>query len=72
MSLLETTLNPLSKDFETNRSKMLEEIALLEERLTQTRAGGEKGVKKFRERGKLLPRERLELLPDPRTPVLEL
>lgn len=48
-------------------------IAQLEARQAQARAGGgPKGTKKFAEQGKLLPRERLELLLDPGTPFLEL
>ena len=45
----------------------------LNERQAVARAGGgERGVQKFRERSKLLPRERLALLLDPNTPFLEL
>ncbi len=48
-------------------------VAELEERQAQARAGGgERSVARFRARGKLLPRERLELLLDPGTPFLEL
>src|SRR5258706_7439515 len=52
---------------------MLGLVAELEQRQAQARAGGgERGERKFRERGKLLPRERVELLLDRGTPFLEL
>ena len=73
MSILETSLNPHSAEFATNREWMLHLVAELEERQAQARAGGgESSIKRFRARGKLLPRERLELLLDPGTPFMEL
>ncbi len=52
---------------------MLGLVEQLEARQAQVRAGGgERGEAKFRAQGKLLPRERLELLLDPNTPFLEL
>src|SRR5947207_13739013 len=52
---------------------MLQLVTELEERQAQARAGGgESSIKRFRARGKLLPRERLELLLDPGTPFMEL
>src|SRR5438270_12894174 len=72
VSILETSLNPHSAEFATNREWMLHLVAELEERQAQARAGGgESSIKRFRARGKLLPRERLELLLDPGTPFLE-
>lgn len=73
MSTIESTLNPRSEAYLTNHKAMLKLVTDLEKHLAKARAGGgERGVKKFRERGKLLPRERLELLLDPGTPFLEL
>jgi 3-methylcrotonyl-CoA carboxylase beta subunit len=73
MSIIESRLNPRSAEFIKNREWMLGLIAELEERQASARAGGgERSVTKFRERGKLLPRERVELLLDPGTPFLEL
>src|SRR5689334_21475750 len=73
MSIIESRLNPRSAEFVANREAMLRLIAELEERQVQARAGGgERSVRRHRERGKLLPRERLELLLDPGTPFLEL
>src|SRR5437773_350636 len=51
----------------------LEQVRLLEEQLALARAGGgEKYVRRHRERKKLLPRERIELLLDRDAPFLEL
>ncbi|RME45727.1 MAG: methylcrotonoyl-CoA carboxylase [Caldilineae bacterium] len=73
MTVLETNLDPRSDEYRANRKAMLALVAELEERLAWARAGGgEKGAQKMRRRGKLLPRERLELLLDPGTPFLEL
>ncbi len=55
------------------RTAMLEQIALLETELDKARAGGgDKYVARHRARGKLLPRERIELLLDRDAPFLEL
>ncbi len=68
--ILDSQLNPRSAAFIANRDAMLALVAELDSHLQQARAGGD--VAKFRERGKLLPRERLELLLDPGTPFMEL
>ena len=71
--LLESQLNVRSTEYHENRAVMQKRVDELEERLAWVRAGGgERGIKKFQERGKLLPRERLELLLDPGTPFLEI
>jgi 3-methylcrotonyl-CoA carboxylase beta subunit len=73
VSILESSLNPKSEEFASNREWMLGLVGELEERQAQARmGGGERSIKRFRSRGKLLPRERLELLLDPGTPFLEL
>ena len=73
MDPIESKLDTRSAEYETACQAMLDRLDTLEERLAQARAGGgERGEKKFRQRGKLLPRERLELLLDPGTPFLEL
>lgn len=73
MTLIHSLLNPRSDEYQSNRQAMSRLVAELEERQAQARAGGgERGVQKFRERDKLLPRERLELLLDPGSPFLEL
>ncbi len=65
-------LNPKSEEYKANYDAMQKLVCQLEDRQASAAAGGEKGSKKMRERGKLLPRERLELLLDPGTPFLEL
>src|SRR5258705_3316334 len=73
MSIIETRIDPRGAEFARNREWMLGLLAELEQRKAQARAGGgERGERKFRERGKLLPRERVELLLDRGTPFLEL
>jgi acetyl-CoA carboxylase carboxyltransferase component len=68
-----TTIDPRSEAFRSNRAAMqalLDEVLVAQE---ATRAGGgDKYVNRHRERGKLLPRERIELLLDRDTPFLEL
>jgi 3-methylcrotonyl-CoA carboxylase beta subunit len=73
MSIIETRIDTRGAEFAHNREWMLGLVAELEQRQAQAReGGGERGARKFRERGKLLPRERVELLLDPGTPFLEL
>jgi 3-methylcrotonyl-CoA carboxylase beta subunit len=73
MSRIESALNPRAAEYVENRLAMQALVAELEERLAVVRAGGgERGAAKFRAAGKLLPRERVELLLDPGTPFLEL
>jgi 3-methylcrotonyl-CoA carboxylase beta subunit len=71
--VLESNVNTASEAYRANRQAMQALIGELEARQAQARAGGgERGARKFREEGKLLPRERLELLLDPGAPFLEL
>ncbi|HEX5862056.1 MAG TPA: carboxyl transferase domain-containing protein, partial [Nocardioides sp.] len=57
----------------TNREAMLEKLADLEtEHARAVAGGGEKYVERHHARGKLLPRERIELLVDPGSAFLEL
>src|SRR3989440_893256 len=57
----------------TNREAMLAKLAELEaEQAKAIAGGGEKYVERHRKRGKLLARERIELLLDPDSPFLEL
>jgi acetyl-CoA carboxylase carboxyltransferase component len=58
---------------QTNREAMLAKLADLEEQHAKAVAGGgEKYVERHHARGKLLPRERIELLIDPGSAFLEL
>ncbi|HIP70979.1 MAG TPA: methylcrotonoyl-CoA carboxylase, partial [Anaerolineae bacterium] len=71
--MFQSTLNTRSEEYQANIAAMQTLVEQLEERQAQVSAGGgEKGAAKMRGRGKLLPRERLELLLDPGTPFLEL
>ncbi|MDH3464042.1 MAG: acyl-CoA carboxylase subunit beta, partial [Acidimicrobiia bacterium] len=73
MPVLETNVDPASEEFAANRKAMLECLREFEE-LTATalEGGGEKYIKRHRERGKLLARERIDLLLDRDSPFLEL
>ena len=60
-------------DAERNREAMLGELAELDaEHAKAVAGGGEKYVDRHHARGKLLARERIELLVDPDSPFLEL
>lgn len=73
MTVLESKLNTRSEEYRQNHEAMCALVDELERNLATVRAGGGvKGAEKFKEQGKLLPRERLELLLDPNTPFLEL
>jgi len=73
MSILDTALDPRSPAFGENKAAMLDRLVELEEALTAARAGGgEKYVARHHGRGRMLPRERIELLVDRDTPFLEL
>src|SRR4051795_11882163 len=73
MTVLETAVDPRSPAHLENRGAMLERLADLESALEAARAGGgEKNVTRHHARGKLLPRERVELLLDQDAPFLEL
>jgi acetyl-CoA carboxylase carboxyltransferase component len=73
MPILRTRIDPRSETFVANRNAMLEHIAALEVLVARAKAGGgEKYVSRHHQRGKFLPRERIELLLDPDSPFLEL
>ncbi|HTJ38302.1 MAG TPA: carboxyl transferase domain-containing protein [Dactylosporangium sp.] len=73
MPVLTSDLDPHGTAYLENRQAMLERLAELDSALRQARAGGgEKYVARHHARGKLLPRERIELLVDRDSPFLEL
>ncbi len=73
MPVLRSRLDPRSEEYRTNRAAMVERLARLDEQLALSRAGGgQQYVARHRARGKLLARERIELLLDPDAPFLEL
>ncbi|TMA82673.1 MAG: hypothetical protein E6J77_15370 [Deltaproteobacteria bacterium] len=73
MPVLPTRVDPRSEVYRVNYAAMLEQVRFLDAQLALARAGGgEKYVRRHRERGKLLPRERIELLLDRDAPFREL
>jgi acetyl-CoA carboxylase carboxyltransferase component len=73
MPVLASALDPRSPVFGENRAAMLERLAELDAALDQARVGGgEKYAQRHHGRGKLLARERVELLVDRDAPFLEL
>ncbi len=73
MTVLRTAVDRTSADYAANRAAMLEKLAELDaEQAKAVAGGGEKYVARHHQRGKLLVRERIELLLDPGAPFLEL
>lgn len=73
MTRLRSTLDVTSADFAINRDAMLTKLSELEvEHAKALAGGGEKYVTRHHQRGKLLARERIELLLDPDSAFLEL
>src|SRR5690348_1952656 len=73
MAILETHINSSSGEFQENRQYFLQLLEEVRQRVQQVqRGGGEEAIAKHRQRGKLLARERVQLLCDPDTPFLEL
>ncbi|HEY2895256.1 MAG TPA: carboxyl transferase domain-containing protein, partial [Pirellulales bacterium] len=71
--ILPSNLDTRSQHFEANRAAVLSRLAEIESLLAAARAGGgPKLVTRHHERGKLLVRERIELLVDRDSPFLEL
>ena len=73
MSVLQSQLNPRSADFQANAAAMRALVDDLRTHLEKVaQGGGEAARAKHTARGKLLPRERVQMLLDPGTPFLEL
>ncbi len=73
MTPLRSRIDPRSDAFKANSEANLEAVAKLQRLLAKARAGGgDKYVKRHTDRGKLLPRTRVELLLDRDSPFLEL
>jgi 3-methylcrotonyl-CoA carboxylase beta subunit len=73
MPILDTKLNARSSEFQQNAQAMQALVADLQGRITQAQnGGGEAARAKHVARGKLLPRDRVQMLLDPGTPFLEL
>ncbi|MGW7551340.1 carboxyl transferase domain-containing protein, partial [Streptomyces rimosus] len=73
MTVLGSRLDPAGPEYAAHREAMLAKLAEIEaEHAKALGGGGAKYVERHRGRGKLLARERIELLLDPDTPFLEL
>jgi acyl-CoA carboxylase subunit beta len=73
MTTLRSTLDPATDTYRTNRAAMLQRLAELDaEHAKALAGGGQKYVDRHHKRGKLLARERIELLLDPDSAFLEL
>ncbi|MEO5934898.1 MAG: carboxyl transferase domain-containing protein, partial [Duganella sp.] len=73
MPQIESKLNPRSEDFKANATAMQAVVDDLRAKVAQIAAGGgETASARHVGRGKLLPRDRVQMLLDPGTPFLEL
>ncbi|WP_342129670.1 carboxyl transferase domain-containing protein [Hydrogenophaga sp. OTU3427] len=73
MTTLDTQLNARSADFQANASAMRAVVDDLKAQVARMAAGGGEAARaKHTARGKLLPRDRVQMLLDPGTPFLEL
>ncbi|MGV9746777.1 acyl-CoA carboxylase subunit beta [Rhodococcus zopfii] len=73
MSVLTTRIDPASAEYAAASQTMTTKLTELDtEHAKALAGGGEKYVARHHARGKLLPRERIELLIDPDSPFLEL
>jgi 3-methylcrotonyl-CoA carboxylase beta subunit len=73
LSTLSSTVNPKSPEFLANREAMLALVTDLRAKVAHAALGGGEAARaRHLARGKLLPRERVELLLDPGSPFLEL
>ncbi|MGI5288834.1 acyl-CoA carboxylase subunit beta [Nonomuraea polychroma] len=71
--MIRSRIDPLGDEYRQRREAMLAKLAELDaEHAKAVAGGGEKYVERHRGRGKLLARERIELLVDPDSPFLEL
>ncbi|WP_188187676.1 acyl-CoA carboxylase subunit beta [Nonomuraea sp. SYSU D8015] len=71
--MIRSRLDPAGDEYRSRREAMLAKVAELDaEHAKAVAGGGEKYVERHRRRGKLLARERIELLVDPDSPFLEL
>jgi len=73
MPALTSKLNPRSEEFKASAAAMKQLVDDLGRKLDQIALGGGEAARaKHAARGKLLPRERVEMLLDPDTPFLEI
>ena len=73
MPTFKSKINPNSQQFKDNKKGMLDFIETLDKHLEKSRfQGKEKHIQRARKRGKLLARERIEMVLDRDSPFLEL
>lgn len=73
MGVIKTKINPRAEDFQRNAAAMQALVEDLRAKLAQVKqGGGEKAQQKHLDRGKLLPRDRVQGLLDEGSPFLEL
>jgi geranyl-CoA carboxylase beta subunit len=72
MPKLSSTVDPRGAAFRANHERMAERIRELRELEARVRGHGERAAEKFRQRGQLPPRQRVERLLDRGAPFLEL
>ncbi len=72
MPIIESQIDRNADEFKANREGMLAAIAEFRAAEQAVRATAEKSRERFRKRGQLMPRERVELLLDRGSPFLEL
>ncbi len=73
MYKLETKIDVNSPDFKKNKEAFIKQIDRYREILREVKKGGTpSSIERHKKRGKLLARERIDLLLDPNTPFLEL
>ena len=73
MSIIQSKLNTRSPEFQANQALMKNVVSDLRDKAQAISAGGTPGAReKHQARGKLLVRERVDLLLDPGSPFLEL
>ena len=73
MSVFRSAIQTRTDDFRANTERMRELVATLREKTAKAAQGGTEATrKKYQERGKLLVRDRIDLLLDAGTPFLEL
>lgn len=71
--MVKSAINPNSQQFKNNREGMLQWLSQLEKHMAESRFQGKPiHIERARKRGKLLARERIELLLDRDSPFLEL
>jgi 3-methylcrotonyl-CoA carboxylase beta subunit len=73
MAIIDSKLNPRSDDFKANAAALQTVVDDLKRKVAKIAlGGGEEARSKHTARGKLLPRDRVQMLLDPGTPFLEL